>query len=808
MKTTFKTTLFATLIILVASCTKEIQNHEESGLVGITLKAGVEGIQDVSKVYFNDWSNYELYWANGDEISVFSNTVNSKFTNSKVDGKSAEFSGTVTPAGTYQALYPYDASASISGNVISTTFPADQVAGLNGTDKHALMAVSVSDGDILNFKNIYGLLKFNLVDENVTSVTLEGNNNEVIAGNIDITLGDEPSYTVTGNASTTITLTPGAGEAFAAGDYAFALLPVEFTKGFKLIFTKAETAKAAIKSTKGSISQNVGRSSGLNAKDFTFDEKDYCYYYIRTKADLDAWNADVNKWGGVDRVYLANDIDYQGGSWTCASGHDFVGLFDGRGHSITNINITGTDPGLIKRVVGQVRNLTIGSATDNSTVVCTDVSSDKAVGSVANLIVNGKIENVTNYAKISAGTNGTYCGGIAGRIQKGSVKGCINYGTVSSSAAHAKSFVMGGIAGYCETDSTYVIECTNYAALTNSHNGSNAFIGGIVGRVNVKSLVKNCTNEGTVTTSGTMSGSVYLGGIMGSNTGGAATIENCTNAATADITNSCSAAQIFLGGILGNASVASVLNICTNSGDILDEGLCSDAYAENTTAGYARTGGILGSSAAASKLTDCTNNGRVEVNSQSVYMNIGGIMGLNNAAAAVMTRCVNTGYVGSTPVNNNGNQLIRIAGIVGFSAIAGTVIEACENYGDLKLDNNYTIFRNWIGGAIGYCKTSKINNGKYNAVLSRVGSVTNGAVGGINGQNDTQGGELGYNGLAGTVLSTVITKDNFNNYLQGNSKGYDTGKKVGNYFLETSAVTSATGASEQLSSDLTNVNLN
>lgn len=795
-KLIYNISIIAGALFIASACSKNLpEDNNLSGLTKVTFEAGTEELASVTqaKAHFNDWQSYQLYWDAEDKISVFSNGTNYQFSNTEADGTRASFEGQVSVSGSYVALYPYNDKALLASNKVSTTMPAAQTAVEHGTDKSAMIAVAQSSGNSLAFKNVYGILKFKIVDEDITSVTLEGNNNEVIAGDIDITVGDKPSYVVTGNASTEIVLNP-VGEFFTPGDYAIALLPVDFQAGFKLIFTHDGTAKAAIRATKSELF-SVKRNGGLDALNMEFEAADYKYYYIRTKEDLDAWHADYAKWATSDKVYLANDIDYKGGVWVAqnAAGTEFKGLFDGRGHSILNIHMESPNnhAGFLRRVTGTVKNLTIGSETDNSCMIATISSGDASLGIVALLDQNGKVENVINYADVSPSSGIAYCGAVVGKVRNGVVQNCKNYGNVLCSSIpnlikepdKDDGFNVGGIVGLLEKGyENSLSNCENHGALTFTVSGSekNLNLGGIVGQITSEAEVSESDNYGSISITGNNNKKLHIGGIVGINQNNVATISNCNNSNA--ITNSSSAEEIHIGGILGSSAIATSVSNCNNTtaGVITDNGTCTYEYSSNTTVGAAGTAGIVGASTAATTITDCTNSGSVSNNSASVYMAVSGILGYNTTAVATLTRCKNLGKVTSKPAATSANQIIRIAGMVAISSIAGTVMDSCENYGDLTLDNTNTIFRNWIGGAIGYCKYPDVRNGKYYATITR-GTVTSGKVAAITGQADTRGGYCVNNGIGGVVAGTTITAANFNNYRHGQAVGYTETKD--NYFL-------------------------
>ena len=136
--------------------------------------------------------------------------------------------------------------------------------------------------------------------------------------------------------------------------------------------------------------------------------------------------------------------------------------------------------------------------------------------------------------------------------------------------------------------------------------------------------IKNCTFNGTVTSSGS------AGGICGSNYG---TIENCTFNGTVTGSGNGSA-----GGICGSNSNSGTIKNCTSYGKV--------------TSSKGNTGGICGYNS--STVTGCTNNAAVEG-----YFYFGGICGFNTGT---ITNCINKGEVKLTA-----SQGRYMGGICGYS---------------------------------------------------------------------------------------------------------------------------------------------
>ena len=310
--------------------------------------------------------------------------------------------------------------------------------------------------------------------------------------------------------------------------------------------------------------------------------------------------------------------------------------------------------------------------------------------------------------------------------------------------------------------------------------------GGLAAVIKDQASVSDVVNYATIKfAEGLSGGDVEVGGIAAS-IPTAVTISNCRNYGSISLSGGLFA-SIYTGGIVGNAIAPVILDKCENHGNILNASTCTAAYSNNTASGSSMTAGILGICSAAAKLSGCSNDGRVENTSNSVYISVGGLIGLNKSVAASMSGCINRGYIGCTPENNNANQLIRLGGFVAHSLIAGTKMENCENYGDVELNNGYSIYRNWLGGGCGYCKAVFITNCKFKSNLSR-GTVAAGKIAVIVGQDDTNGGVVENNGVAGILNGLILDADNFDNPLT-NLVGLKTGAYTtdlgssSNYFL-------------------------
>lgn len=172
---------------------------------------------------------------------------------------------------------------------------------------------------------------------------------------------------------------------------------------------------------------------------------------------------------------LANDIELEG-TWIplCkqTSSGTFTGVFDGNGHTISNLKTDGSEGGLFKYNKGTIKNLKIEISEEGLTGNAAVASENKSSGLITCCAVDGNI---------SGGSSYTYVGGICG----------YNYGTIS--------------------------QCKFEGDIESSH--SSAYVGGICGYNRTKAYINDCYFIGSIS-----SKTSYKGGISGQNYGD---ISNC-----------------------------------------------------------------------------------------------------------------------------------------------------------------------------------------------------------------------------------------------------------------------------------------
>ena len=208
-------------------------------------------------------------------------------------------------------------------------------------------------------------------------------------------------------------------------------------------------------------------------------------YQISTADQLKLFRDIVNGVGGQTQnrgayAVLTANIDLNNEPWTPIGNYTggnqiyYEGTFDGGGHTISGLNVTGefVYAGLFGTVKdGTIKSLTVAGKVSPSNSQC-------IVGGIVGYASNAVIKNCSNHCSVTGRTT-SIIGGIAGFNSSGAIIDCYNVGTIS------------GI---------------NYAEA----------IGGIVG--SNSGTISNCYNVGTV------SNDTSVGEIAGHNNG---TVENC-----------------------------------------------------------------------------------------------------------------------------------------------------------------------------------------------------------------------------------------------------------------------------------------
>ena len=554
----------ACAVALFASCMEdERMDAPQSGKVRMEFYAGMDAATRTQLV-----ENNAVEWESGDAISLFDPSgVNNEFT-TRESGASVTFTGTAgESAGTYYALYPYSAGATIAGSIVTTTLPATQTAkaGSFATMLNPSAAVANAQHN-LYFKNACALVKFTLGGSTeVARATLCGNNGEALAGTLTIDASaDVPAATVDADfGETVVTL---AGSLTPGNTCYFVVAPGTLSGGLTLTLYDGEgnfwkkTSNNSATLTAGRI-LNLGTltpdqftpSSGYEVIDGV--------YHIYNADGLMAWASD-NKVLAKDLV-LENDIDLTGKTWT-PIGTDmntggYSGNFDGNGKFINNLTVD-SDAGS----VGFFGGLAAGAVVHNVKFDNAKVSSSNGasyVGVVAGASL-GKIEDCNVR---SSEVSGNYAGAITGNNSL-QVNGC-NALDVQVTATYAA----GGIAGanygkieYCTLSGNSRIEAS----------GSSPRAGGIVGETAEQSGVSTSGRLLKCAVDGATISATWAGGIAGENSFGI--VAQCI-ANNVTVTHQASSATSYLGGVVGYNTRGDVVASYSAYSTIGGQGLISEA---------------------------------------------------------------------------------------------------------------------------------------------------------------------------------------------------------------------------------------
>ena len=251
-------TISLLLLLLAASCAKDgpVISIEPVRAVYLHAKyCGGSATKTQIDIMTTSHSAAKILWSKEDSLSLFwdnSGTIeNSRFVTGADSASEAIFypAPPSEPTGTVIGLYPRDpgASANISSSTVSALLPCEQ-NGIAGTfDPRCQIAVGITSAmPNMAFYNVCSGICFTLTSAASTysKIVLRGLSNEVLAGNITISLASPTSPAVSFNGTPTdadksISLIPDGGAFVAGKDYYISSLPVNFSKGFEMEFHAA-----------------------------------------------------------------------------------------------------------------------------------------------------------------------------------------------------------------------------------------------------------------------------------------------------------------------------------------------------------------------------------------------------------------------------------------------------------------------------------------------------------------------------------------------------------------------------------------
>ena len=670
MKTNkFIAVAFATIIIAAFNaCTKEetpaapeVPGVEEN-LVEMTLTAaqyadetGEESTSVAAKSTFN---GKQIGWEADDLVAVYDGTAKRQFTVASVEDGVATLRGQVAAGATeFYAVFPYSAAADAlptSDGQVSISLPAEQTLAVGKNfDEDAFVTVGkVQNGHVV-LKNAVSVLKLN-IPEGVSSVRLQGFAYENIAGGVY-----SSSEAVTGEGeSSSVTLKP-AGATFASGEHYIAVLPTNFTKGFKVVYSK-EGAMAVVKTTSP---VEFPRKGGFDVTGSTANLT-WLANPIMTEADLKAYFANQDAFAG-ETAKLGQNITLTQ-AWTPVN---LTGMFDGQNYTISGVNVSAKENVGFFSVVksgASVKNLTIEGAIHAEA----PTSAARNYVGVAGQVNGGTMTNVVNKATISTATDGKYSlqvGGVAGALTAGgSILNCENWASVTANGSGDAICAIGGIVGYVGVTANIVemggtiSGCKNYGTVI-SNNDKVEALGGIVGMFR-GGKIEGCINEEAALVKADVTAGSYVGGCVGfiqNRSGSLAKVSACENRGTLQSNTS---------RVLGVGGIAGELHMWQNGNTEIVDCYNKKAITVNTIVADGWLGGIVGrmssSDTKTATIKSCHNTAALTLDCSTVTGGkVGGIVAAT-VSNVVIENCDNSGVctlVGSKTAQNSSH----VGGIVG-----------------------------------------------------------------------------------------------------------------------------------------------
>lgn len=190
-------------------------------------------------------------------------------------------------------------------------------------------------------------------------------------------------------------------------------------------------------------------------------------YQIGTAEQLKRFRDIVNGSNGQTQnrgacAVLTTNIDLNNEPWTPIGNYTegnqiyYEGTFDGGGHTISGLNVTGefVYAGLFGTVKdGTIKSLTVAGKVSPSIIQC-------IVGGIVGYASNAVIKNCSNHCSVTGRTT-SIIGGIAGFNSSGAIIDCYNVGTISG-INYAEA--IGGIVG---SNSGTISNCYNVGTVSN-----------------------------------------------------------------------------------------------------------------------------------------------------------------------------------------------------------------------------------------------------------------------------------------------------------------------------------------------------
>ena len=290
------------------SCTREMEPVQAPEPQTLVIKATREGDGPATKTELVDG---KTYWSVGDKISVFFGSGTgggAEFTSRNTEpAASADFEGilnavTGSENGSssrkyFWGVYPYSEnnSVTLSGslNYLTTVVSDVQYGMADSYSPGQNVWIGRDTGLELSFKSLLSGIKFTFSRDDITMLTIQGNNGEYLAGKVNV-LMDSGVPEVSGvlEGKTVLTLKPYGGGTFQSGTvYRALFLPTNFTEGLTVRFFTTTNSMGT--RTFGSL--NFERNKPKNAENADFKDVTWENYSVTGISPFEHYNYAMSK---------------------------------------------------------------------------------------------------------------------------------------------------------------------------------------------------------------------------------------------------------------------------------------------------------------------------------------------------------------------------------------------------------------------------------------------------------------------------------------------------------------------------------
>lgn len=222
--------------------------------------------------------------------------------------------------------------------------------------------------------------------------------------------------------------------------------------------------------------------------------------------------ADLSEITSTGNYYLSQNIDATGITYTPVL--SFAGLFDGDGHTISNLTISSTGAS-----VGLFGSTASGGSIKNLGLINETITGSEYVGGLVGVLNTGSsISNCYTTGTVNGtSTSEADTGGLVGALKGGSISNSYSSTNVTGGAGYG----IGGLVGCLFSGSI----SNSYFTGTVTSTGSNGCVGGLVGwNQQGTGTISNSYSTGSVTDTS----STQTGGLIGRiKSGGGLTVTNC-----------------------------------------------------------------------------------------------------------------------------------------------------------------------------------------------------------------------------------------------------------------------------------------